>query len=156
MTEYVAIAVFFAITFIAAMSGGYFRPGEFYDSLAKPSWNPPDWLFPPAWFVLYVFIATAGWLVWDAAGVSTALIVWLVQIVLNMLWSYFAFGKHRFDYAFYDVIALWISIAAFITLAWPINQAAALLFVPYILWVSFAGVLNWTVWRMNPIATARS
>ncbi|SRR6056297_1118818 len=150
MTSYLSLAAFFAVTFVAAMSGGYFRPGAFYESLSKPSWNPPDWVFAPAWMVLYVFIAIAGWLVWTKAGYGLAFAIWCVQIVLNTLWSYLAFGINRLDIAFYEVVLLWLSIAAFIIVAWPIDPTAAYLFIPYLMWVTFAAVLNFTVWQMNP------
>lgn len=149
MTPYLPLAAFLAVTFIAGLSGGYFRPGEFYASLSKPSWNPPDWVFAPAWMVLYIFIAVGGWLVWTKEGYGATFIVWCVQIVLNTLWSYLAFGINRLDLAFYELILLWLSIAAFILLAWQIDQTAAYLFVPYLMWVTFAGVLNFTVWQMN-------
>ncbi|MBU2533554.1 MAG: tryptophan-rich sensory protein [Alphaproteobacteria bacterium] len=153
--DYLGLGAFFLITFIAAISGGYFRPGDFYKSLNKPSWNPPDWLFAPAWFVLYFMIAIAGWLVWMKDGFALALLIWCIQIVLNALWSYLAFGLNRLDLAFYEVVALWTSIAAFIFAALPIDQTAALLFIPYILWVSFAAALNYTVWQMNPETVPR-
>ncbi len=146
--------VIVALTGAAATTGSIFKPGPFYDSLAKPSWNPPDWLFPVAWTILYVMIAIAGWLVWREVGLSVVMVIWAAQLVFNALWSYLAFGLKRFDWAFYELTLLWLSTGLFTLLAWPISQTASLLFMPYFAWVSFAGVLNLTIWRMNPARAA--
>jgi tryptophan-rich sensory protein len=138
------------LTVAAATTGSIFRPGPFYDSLKKPSWNPPDWLFPIAWTILYAMIAFAGWLVWREAGVSVVMAVWLAQLGCNALWSYLAFGLQRFDWAFWEVGLLWLATALFTVLAWPISQLASVLFMPYLAWVTFAAVLNLTIWRLNP------
>ncbi len=133
-----------------AVSGVVFQPGSWYERLAKPSWTPPNWLFGPVWSVLYLMIAIAGWLVWEAAGWSLAMAFWLAQLVLNGAWSWLFFGRRRMDLAFVDLSLMWLSIAGFILAAWPISGTAALLFVPYLIWVTIAGALNLTVWRMNP------
>ncbi len=148
-----ALIIFFALVAVAACSGAFFKPGPWYDRLDKPSWNPPDWVFPVVWTILYIFIAFAGWLVWSEVGVGTVIIVWGIQLVLNAIWSFLFFGMKRMDLAFVEVTALWTSIVVFILLAWPISTVAALLFVPYLVWVSTAALLNWTVWKMNPAAT---
>lgn len=154
MQDWIAFGMFFVVTAMAAMTGGFFRPGTWYAGLNKPSWNPPDWLFGPAWTVLYIMIAIAGWRVWEEAGLSLVLGLWVLQLAFNALWSYLAFGLQRLDWAFYEVVFLWLSVGAFALAAWPVEQTAALLFVPYWLWVSFAGFLNWTLWRMNPAERA--
>lgn len=146
--------VFFALVVIAASSGAIFKPGEWYDSLVKPSWNPPDWAFPVVWTILYVMIAIAGVLVWQAEGFGTAMMFWTVQLVLNGLWSALFFGMRRMDLAFYEVSVLWLAIAGFIVTAWPVSMIATLLFVPYLVWVTTAALLNWTVWSMNPRSAA--
>lgn len=148
--SYLAPAIFFGLVVLTASTGAIFKPGEWYIALEKPSWNPPDWVFPVVWTTLYLMIAYAGWLVWDAAGWSLAIVLWGVQLLLNAAWSWLFFGRRRMDQAFIDVMALWLCIAAFIALAWPISTLAALLFLPYLLWVSIAGALNLTVWRLNP------
>jgi len=142
--------VFFGLVFMAAMSGAIFKPGDWYDALAKPSWNPPDWAFPVVWSILYILIAIAGVLVWRAEGFGVAMAFWGAQLVLNALWSALFFGMKRMDLALYEVSALWVSIAGFIVTAWPVSQVAALLFVPYLIWVTIAAVLNRTVLRLNP------
>ena len=147
---YVEFLAFGAIVFCAAATGGVFGPDEWYARLNKPSWTPPGWVFPVVWTVLYVMIAIAGWLVWSAQGLTLAMIVWAVQMVLNGLWSYLFFGLRRMDLALLDSGLLWLAIAGFIVLAYPISGTASLLFVPYLVWVTVAFVLNRTVWRMNP------
>jgi len=144
--------VFFGLVFAAACSGAVFKPGDWYDSLEKPSWNPPKWAFPVVWSILYIFIAVAGVFVWRAEGFGVAMMFWGAQLVLNALWSALFFGVKRMDWAFYEVSALWLSIIGFIVTAWPVSQAAALLFIPYLAWVTTAATLNRTVWRMNPDA----
>ncbi len=150
MTDWIDVIVITALTLAAATTGGIFKPGPFYDSLEKPSWTPPDWAFPVVWSILYVMIAIAGWMVWEVRGFSMVMGVWAAQLVLNALWSYLAFGQRRFDWAFYEVVLLWLSVALFIVLAWPASPMAALLFLPYLVWVSLAAVLNYSVWSLNP------
>ncbi len=142
---------FFAACFCAALSGAVFRPGDWYDRLAKPRWQPPKWLFPPAWSVLYVCIAVAGWLAWRSGGpgYQVALAVYGVQLLLNAGWSGVFFGMRRVDWAFGELVLLWLSIAATIALFAPLSEAAAWLLAPYLAWVTFAGALNLTIWRLN-------
>ncbi len=151
-TDLVALACFLLACFAAASTGAIFRPGAWYETLDKPSWTPPDWLFPVAWSVLYVAIAVSAWLVWREAGVAGAalpLAVWAVQLLLNGAWSWIFFGLKRMDLAFIEVLALWASIAACIVLFWPINRWASVILVPYLLWSSFAAALNLAVWQRN-------
>jgi benzodiazapine receptor len=147
-----SLLVFFALMTVAGLSGVFFKPGEWYRALAKPSWTPPNWLFGPVWTALYIMIAFAGWLVWRAEPDSTAMWLWGLQLVLNAGWSALFFGARRMDLAFAEVALLWLSIAAFIAAAAGISSTAALLFVPYLVWVTIAATLNFTVWRMNPAA----
>jgi tryptophan-rich sensory protein len=150
-----ALLGFVAVNVMAAMSGAFFKPGDWYERLDKPNWRPPNWLFPIAWTALYVMIAVSGWLVWESAPLTEtwpALAVYGVQVVLNGCWSWIFFGMRRLDWALVELAALWASIVAMIVLFWPINQSAALLLLPYLAWVSFAGVLNYAVMRRNPDA----
>jgi len=149
--SFTALFGFVAVCFLAASSGGIFRPDEWHARLAKPWWAPPRWLFAPAWSVLYLTIAISGWLVWCQAG-FTAVVpfgVYGVGLVFNAAWSAMFFGLHRPDLAFLDIVCLWLSIAATIGLFAPIDTTAAWLLVPYLCWVSFAGALNFRIWRMN-------
>lgn len=149
LEKYYSLGVFILLVFAAAMSGAFFKPGVWYAGLNKPSWTPPDWLFPVAWTVLYLMIAVAGWLVWKSQGLGLALLIWFVHLGFNAAWSYYMFGANRIDLAMYDVTAMWITLAAFIVVAWPISSTASLLMVPYLAWVSFAAALNWRVWQLN-------
>ncbi|MEM9439271.1 MAG: TspO/MBR family protein [Pseudomonadota bacterium] len=149
-----SLAVFIVAVIMVAMTGAVFKPGSWYETLEKPSWTPPDWAFPVVWSILYLFIAIAGWLVWQSSGWSLALALWVLQLLLNGAWSWLFFGLKRMDLAFVDVSLLWLCIAGFIVIAWPISTTAALLFLPYLVWVSIAAALNLTVWRMNPIAVS--
>lgn len=150
-TGIVSLLPFVAACFCAALSGAMFRPGDWYEELAKPRWRPPNWLFPPAWTVLYLCIAVAGWLVWHAAGVAAlpALAVYGIQLLLNAGWSAVFFGLRRPDWAFGELVLLWLSIAATMAAFAPISTAATLLLLPYLLWVAFAGALNLSIWRSN-------
>lgn len=153
VTSILVLAGFFAACFAAALSGAYFRPGEWYERLDKPAWRPPNWLFPPAWTLLYIMIAVSGWLVWLTAGFAGAavpLAVYGVQLVFNAGWSAVFFGARRPGWAMLEVVGLWTSIAATIAAFYPISTTAAWLLVPYLGWVSFAAVLNFAIWRRNP------
>ena len=144
-----AAVVFIAIVFLAASSGALFKPGEWYESLRKPAWTPPKWAFPVVWTLLYAGIAYAGWSIWTLAGWSLPLLFWGLQIVVNALWSWIFFGLRQMRLALVDIALLWASVLGFIITAWPVSEVAALLFVPYLLWVSTAGMLNFTVMRLN-------
>ncbi|MGQ0672894.1 MAG: TspO/MBR family protein [Hyphomicrobium sp.] len=148
--KYLSLLPFLLLVVAAATTGALFMPGAWYAGLAKPSWTPPDWLFGPAWTVLYFMIAVAGWRVWQAEGLGPALVIWLVGLAFNAAWSYLMFGIHRIDLALFDAFAMLASIIAFILAAWRVDATAALLFVPYLAWVSFATVLNYTIQQMNP------
>ena len=147
-----SLLAFVGLVAAAAFIASRFRPGSWYEHLARPSWNPPNWVFAPVWTVLYLAIALAGWLVWralPASSVHIALLVWVGQLALNACWSVLFFGLHQPGYALADIILLLALIAAFIVLAAPISAWAAWLFVPYLLWVSFATALNAAVWQLN-------
>ncbi|MBU1186013.1 MAG: tryptophan-rich sensory protein [Acidobacteria bacterium] len=124
-----------------------------YVTLQKPSFNPPSWLFGPVWIVLYLLMGIAAYLVWSrgwsAAGVKTALSVFLVQLILNTAWSILFFGMRLPRWAFVEILFLWAAIALTIFLFSKLSQTAALLLFPYILWVSFAALLNYSLWRLN-------
>jgi translocator protein len=150
------LLAFTAVCFIAALTGALFRPGDWYERLAKPSWRPPNQLFAPVWTALYIIIAVSGWFVWREAGLARAslpLTMYGLQLFLNAIWSPLFFGLHRIDLGFLDIVLLWLSIVATIALFYPVNAIAALLLLPYLAWVTFAAVLNFAVWRLNSSAT---
>lgn len=147
--KYASLFVFFAIVALAAVTGAKYMPGAWYETLNKPWWTPPNWLFGPAWTVFYIMIAIAGWRVWQAEGFGLALAVWGLNIGLNAAWSYLMFGQHRIDLALYDAAGMLLTILVFIALAAGVDKIAALLFVPYLVWVSYATALNYTILKLN-------
>lgn len=148
---WIALAAFVALNFAAASSGGAFRPGAWYASLAKPGWTPPNWAFPVVWLIIFTLNTFAGWLVWNAAGGAAlpALAVYAGSLAINAAWSWLFFGRRRMDLALIDVVALWLSIAAVIALFAPISSLAALLVAPYLLWVTIAACLNLRMIQLN-------
>lgn len=148
-----SLAAFALLALVAASSGAFFKPGEWYRQLRKPSWTPPSWVFGAVWSVLYVMIAIAGWLVWRIEPGGAAVWLWGLQLVLNGLWSGIFFGRRRIDWAMFEIALLWFAIAAFMAAAADVSAPAAILFVPYLIWVTIASTLNWSVYRLN--ATAR-
>lgn len=144
--------VFLGLVAAAAFFGGQWGAREWYRQLDKPSWTPPGWLFGPVWSLLYVMIAAAGLLVWQTPHESRPLLLglWGAQLVLNALWSYVFFGRKELGYGLLEMMTLWLAIAAFIVMAWPVNQTASLLFMPYLAWISFAAALNAAIWLRNP------
>jgi len=145
-----SLFVFIVLAAAAASFGVNFQPGDWYEHLAKPAWNPPNTIFAPVWSVLYLMIAIAGWRVWRAtARCVVPLLIWMAQLLLNAVWSFLFFGIHRMDIALVDIGLLLVSIVAFIVTARRYSKAASWLFVPYALWVSFATALNFTLWRLN-------
>ncbi len=124
-----------------------------YASLVKPSFTPPGWLFGPVWTTLYALMGIAAFIVWRrglaVAGVKAALLLFVVQLLLNALWSPVFFGVHSPSGGLAIILALWVAIVATIALSAGVSKAAAVLLVPYLLWVSFATVLNFSIWRLN-------
>ncbi|MFP4224417.1 MAG: TspO/MBR family protein [Phycisphaeraceae bacterium] len=126
--------------------------GTWYQQLARPTWTPPDWLFGPVWTLLYAMMAVAAWLVWRKAGWSGspwALGVFGLQLVLNVAWSGIFFGLRLPGAALAELVALWAAILATAVLFARVSWPAAGLMIAYLLWVSFAGALNFAIWRMN-------
>ncbi|MBO0661087.1 tryptophan-rich sensory protein [Jiella sp. MQZ9-1] len=151
MSSVVSFIVFLALVLMVASSGAVFKPGAWYKSLDKPGWTPPNWVFPVVWSALYVMIAVTGWRVYETAGlVALPFAAYAVQLCLNAAWSGIFFGMKRPGLAFVDVLALWIAVAMNALLFYPIDAAAGLLLLPYLLWVTTAACLNFAVWRRNP------
>ena len=124
---------------------------SFYAQLAKPSWAPPAAVFGPVWSALYVLMGVAAWLVWRSPGTRGFALRWFVaQLAANALWSWLFFAWHQGALAAVEVLVLLALIVATIAAFWRVSRLAALLLVPYVLWVSFASILTWAVWRANP------
>lgn len=150
-----SLFVFIAACFAAAMTGTLFGPGKWYEALEKPSWTPPNWMFPVVWTILYGMIAAAGWIVWTTAAPGEAvwpMVFWGVQLAFNASWSPAFFGLRRPEAGMVVVSLLWLSVAACIVAFWPISRFAAAMMVPYLAWVTTAAALNWSVWKLNPDA----
>jgi len=126
--------------------------GTWYQTLAKPSFNPPDRVFAPVWTALYVLMAVAAWLAWRRAGFARArpaFMLFALQLALNLAWSFLFFGARWIGGALVEVVLLWFAIAATIAAFRHCSQWAGILMMPYIAWVSFAAVLNFAIWRLN-------
>lgn len=145
----------FVATFAASIVGAIasVQATSFYQELVQPSWAPPSSVFGPVWTVLYALMAIAAWLVWRTGGFRAnrrALLLFIAQLVANALWSWLFFAWHRGWWAFVDIVVLWVLIVATLVAFWRVRILAGVLLVPYLLWVSFAMALNFSVWRLNP------
>lgn len=146
------LALCIATSAVGALASA--NANTFYAALVSPSWAPPGWLFGPVWSVLFLAMAVAAWLVWrvpeDSPARSRALVLFVAQLVANALWSWLFFAWHLGGVAFAEVLLLWALIAATLVAFWRIRPLAGLLLLPYLAWVSFAAVLNFTLWQLNP------
>jgi len=132
-----------------ATSGG---DSAWYQSIPKPEWTPPAWVFAPVWTSLYALMGVAAWLVWRKGGWSARtvpLTIFLVQLMLNFAWSFLFFTLHRVDWALADIALLWIAIVVTLRTFAAVDGRASWLLVPYLTWVSFAAVLNWTIYALQ-------
>ena len=123
-----------------------------YSGIAKPAWTPPDWVFGPVWSLLYAMMAISAWLIWRTGEGKTTRVplLWFgTQLILNSLWSVLFFGMQKPAWSMVEVFFLWLAILMTIRAFWPLSRWAALLLVPYLLWVSFASVLNVAIWQLN-------
>ncbi|MBT3139762.1 tryptophan-rich sensory protein [Phaeobacter gallaeciensis] len=150
MTNITTRAAFlFLVIASGILIGTLTAPGNWYASLAKPSFNPPSWVFGPVWTTLYVLIAMAGWRAWEAGRSSPEMKLWWTQLGLNFLWSPTFFAMQQPWIAFAIILALLAVILAFIRLSWPSDRVSAVSFVPYALWVAFASALNLSIAILN-------
>jgi len=126
---------------------------DWYNHLRKPSFSPPNWVFGPVWSALYLMLGIAAWLVWSKGlsqpAVRKALIIFLIQLVLNAVWSFLFFGLRSPLYGLVDILLLWAAILVTIGQFSKISVAAAALLIPYLLWVTFASGLNLGIWLLN-------
>jgi len=153
--QWIVLAIFLVICLGCAGVGAVvtnLSVRDWYATLEKPSWNPPNWLFGPVWTTLYIGMAIAAWLVWRQRGLAEGwlpLTLFGIQLTLNAIWSSLFFGLRSPGAAFAEIMLLWVAILATIIVFARYSNSAAALLVPYLVWVSFAAVLNWTLWRMN-------
>src|SRR5690606_6289748 len=144
-----------ALVFIAGGIGAWASvdAASFYAELKRPAWAPPAAVFGPVWTALYIMMGVAAWLVWREGPspiIRRALVLFVVQLALNVLWSWLFFGWHLGALAFLDIIVLLTLIVATLVAFWHIKLLAGVLLAPYAAWVAFAAVLNYSVWQLNP------
>jgi benzodiazapine receptor len=153
--NWAVLAAFLILSAVVAGISGAVTIGSvhsWYLTLAKPPFNPPNWLFGPVWTILYIAMAVAAWRVWRQRGQKTvrgALTLYGVQMALNFAWSLIFFGLHRVGAALIDILALVVALAATVIVFWRRDAFAGALMAPYLAWVSFAAVLNFALWRLN-------
>lgn len=140
---------------VGAISGFFTVTGveSWYQTIQKPSWNPPNWIFGPVWTALYIMMGIALFLVWKEDTSEElkkiALVLFAVQLILNFFWSFIFFNQQQPGWALVEIIAMWLFILLTIFAFAQVNKTAAWLLVPYISWVSFATILNYTIWQLN-------
>lgn len=153
--SWVKLVISILVCQLAGIAGAIYTSGSlttWYATLAKPSFTPANWIFAPAWITLFLLMGISLWLVWEKEkkrNINTAFVFFSIQLVLNAMWSAFFFGMQNPLYALIDIALLWLAILATILSFWKISKSAAYLLVPYILWVTFAAVLNFYIWRLN-------
>lgn len=150
MSKIVSYILFIGFVVGAGLIAGLTNmPGEWYQSLEKPFFNPPSWLFGPVWTTLYVMIGVAGARIWQRAPKSAAMQLWFAQMAFNLMWSPAFFGLQNPELALAVIVGMLVTIVAFMVKAKPIDRISSLLFVPYLAWVSFAGILNLSIAWLN-------
>jgi len=154
LREWAWLAGFIVLTLAVAAIGSVFTNSgqDWNDSLEKPWFYPPGWLFGPTWTALYVMMAVAAWLVWRGRGLQRtqgALGLWVAQLALNLAWTGIFFGLEQPGWGLVEIAVLWLAIAATIVAFWRHSEPASWLLVPYLAWVTFATALNFELWRLN-------
>ncbi len=156
MNNTLKLIIAIAIPLIVGGSSGFFTATgveSWYQTIARPTWNPPGWIFGPVWTTLYVMMGISLFLVWkedtsvELKKIGIALFA--IQLVLNFFWSFIFFNQHQIGWALVEIVAMWVFILLTIFAFAQVNKAAAWLLVPYISWVSFATILNFTIWQLN-------
>ncbi|MFW6143719.1 MAG: TspO/MBR family protein [Patescibacteria group bacterium] len=155
MTNFIKLTISLLITFTAAGIGSAATTPaipSWYQSLNKPAFTPPSWLFGPAWTILYILTAVAFYLIWTKTNFEThktAFIVFFAQLILNALWSIIFFGLKQPFFALIEIAVLWTAILFTLIKFYQVNKTAGLLLIPYLLWVTFATALNFAIWQLN-------
>lgn len=156
MNNIAKLVISIAIPLAIGATAGFFTAtgvDSWYQTIHKPSWNPPGWVFGPVWTTLYVMMGIALYLIWKSGANESvkkaAIILFAIQLVLNFFWSFIFFKQQQVGWALAEIIAMWFMILLTIFAFARVSNAAAWLMVPYISWVSFASILNYTIWRLN-------
>ncbi|MGW6575399.1 TspO/MBR family protein [Streptomyces sp. NPDC054945] len=150
-----ALLSFLTVSYGVAALGAFASAdaGTVYKALARPAWAPPAWLFGPVWIVLYAMIGIAAWMVWrhpDRGRVRTALVWWSLQLALNLVWTPLFFAARQYGFALLDILLLLAVLITTVVRFRRLSLPAALLLLPYLLWVAFASALNASIWHLNP------
>lgn len=148
--DFMVFLIFLAACFGAGATGSVFSPGPWYDRLNKPVWTPPGWVFPVMWTSIYLLIAFAAARVAGREGSQYAMAFWAAQIAFNTLWTPIFFGLRQMKVALLVMGFLWLSVLGCLITHWQLDFWAGLAMLPYMIWVTIAGALNFTVWRLNP------
>jgi benzodiazapine receptor len=153
-----ALASFLLLTLGAGVVGALFSPGfsaraeRWYAALAKPQWVPPQNWFPPVWVVLYVLMAIAAWIIWRERyhrGRAVAITAYFIQLLLNTLWTPLFFGMRNIDAGLFCIVALWLAVGWTMREFARVKSAAAMILLPYLLWITFVAAINLAVWKLN-------
>ncbi len=156
--RWLKLALLLLASAMVASMGSFFGPSTspdgWYKAIAKPSWNPPGWIFGPVWTTLYIMMSIAAWRVWTKATVAlttrhAAMWIYLAQLLVNASWSALFFGLQSPALALVCIVVMWVLIVVTILRFKPIDALAAWLLMPYLAWVSFATFLNGTIWWLN-------
>ncbi len=161
VNNFFKLVIAIVVSELAGIIGSFFTVSaipNWYSTLIKPALNPPAWVFGPTWTTLYALMGIAAWLVWKRwdqgdpstrLRVKTALTIFGLQLFLNAIWSIIFFGLHSPGWALVDIVLLWLAIVWTMVVFYKISKPAAYLLIPYLLWVSFAGYLNYSIWMLN-------
>ncbi len=150
MDSFLLFCLFLSACFAAGATGALFPTGPWYERLAKPSWVPPNWVFPVTWTTLYVLMSFAAARVAPLEGSEYAMGFWAAQIAVNAIWTPVFFGLRRLRAGIPIILCLWFFVAAAMVAHMRLDLWAGLALVPYLVWVTIAAALNWSVWRLNP------
>ena len=146
--SYFTLLLFILVVAMVALSGVQFPPGDWYEHLIKPSWTPPNWLFPVVWSLLYLMIAIAGWLIFSASNFPLK-ILWVAQLLFNGLWSWLFFGMHLTVVGLIDILLMFFCIAAILVISRKTSKIVTWLMSPYLVWVGIASSLNAAIYLLN-------
>ncbi len=155
-TQIIGLIGWLMLTFVAAAIGSAASSESdlFYQQISRPEWAPPAWLFAPVWTILYILMGISAWIVWRVNGFRAAhiaLSLFIIQLVLNALWTWIFFVWKLGALAFVEILILWALILCTAIAFWRVRVLAGIFLLPYLAWVSFASALTFTVWRLNPI-----
>lgn len=145
--KWLGLPAWVVVAFMPAATAALVDTGTWYESLATPAWTPPSWVFGPVWTVLYLLMGIAAWRIWAKQGFGDrstrlALVLFLAHLILNAAWTWLFFGLHMLAAASVEIVVLWATILVLVVLFWKRDRMAGVLFVPYLLWVTYAVTLS--------------